>query len=623
MEKGTKGRRTSVSPEQIQSFRSKYCEVLKREQCCLDVGVIDFYINLNRNDIDRAVEEYVGDYVKDYAEDAREMDEESSSGSGSGSGSCISSRSNDEVEVVAPEPPPAGSQRDVIDTMVEQCNDVQLNRHIARWCIEKSVRRSAGVYPPGSAAVASAEFIRHKDHYVNRFKNKLYKDNQLVKEEDEAVKTYGYAQGYKPTATTKELGARKKSALNDSSNRSHGRNSNHHSKRKISRPTSSGSGVIPSGPSRRKSCERDGRLASNPSSCCPGGVIGPGTKPNRGTGSRTVTFKRTPVRSTGAAASSSGASSTTLSVFDGKYTASVSSAMQNRLTRNQTTLACGATIGLGREQVRDIATSFFASKNKILLYAEKSEHVASYLRVFIPNKKPAQSANKANLAKLAVEIWGGLRLIDWDQAPLESRPRRSSSTIRTDHELQQSIQLMQETECSILAANDEQMLSKATGQGVKLTPAQRQRGFLKGGGTRPPPTMRSCPRCGNDKLDLPPENAQARKENAVIMEEWNDLRDQAQAFLDGETDEAPLDGRGRQILDPKQIANPKLKKEILVVSSTLLDHLADKLADKLIALVCAVPRPTIRSLSQARHECVWNLLRGIVPIVLQRLRFRL
>ncbi|EJK47065.1 hypothetical protein THAOC_34242 [Thalassiosira oceanica] len=362
-------------------------------------------------------------------------------------------------------------------------------------------------------------------------------------------------------------------ALRDSSNKARSRNGSC-SKRKKIRPTSSGSGANPSGPSKitpknggrtTHSRDRDSRLASNLSSRVQGGVIGPGTKPI----AHASSIQPPSHRSTGVAAANSRsvASSSVLSIYGGKYTASTSLAIENKLKRNKTTLACGAIVGLDKDQVFRIVTSIVAQKNVILRSA--TADVASYLQKSIPNKDPAKNSTKAFLAKLAVDIWGGLRLIDWSQTP-RSRARRSTG--EQDLNLQKSLQFLQETECAVMAELDEQSLSKATGKGVKLTPFQRQRKFLQGGARATPKNIRKCPRCGNEKTDLPPENTQAKAENEALIQEWEETKAQAQSFMDGETNEPPVDDRGRAIYDPKNVPNPKLKPVIAVCHSREFCH---------------------------------------------------
>ncbi|EJK72375.1 hypothetical protein THAOC_06099, partial [Thalassiosira oceanica] len=186
-------------------------------------------------------------------------------------------------------------------------------------------------------------------------------------------------------------------ALRDSSNKARSRNGSC-SKRKKIRPTSSGSGANPSGPSkitpkngdRTRSRDRDSRLASNLSSRVQGGVIGPGTKPI----AHASSIQPPSHRSTGVAAANSRsvASSSVLSIYGGKYTASTSLAIENKLKRDKTTLACGAIVGLDKDQVFRIVTSVVAQKNAIMRSA--TADVASYLR----NLNASQSHRSARSA---------------------------------------------------------------------------------------------------------------------------------------------------------------------------------------------------------------------------------
>ena len=119
---------------------------------------------------------------------------------------------------------------------------------------------------------------------------------------------------------------------------------------------------------------------------------------------------------------------------------------------------------------------------------------------------------------------------------------------------------------------DAATFAKVCKKGEKVTAKQLSRKYLEGGGTKPSRGLTKCPSCGHENTDKPPENKAARKAIRELKRQWARERQSIDDFLEGYSDVClPVDGKGREITDPKKIGNPsKLPKEYIFVSEILL-----------------------------------------------------
>jgi len=140
--------------------------------------------------------------------------------------------------------------------------------------------------------------------------------------------------------------------------------------------------------------------------------------------------------------------------------------------------------------------------------------------------------------------------------------------VHTSNALDAYIVLMEWTVSSCQSALEAEQTANCSGESLKLSQTEANRGYLEGGAFVPGLDHHNYPVCHAPYMHEPPENKKKRKRTKKIRNKWKSDGKKVAKYLDNEGPPL-LDDKGKII---KKLPPPKEEHEILACKANKMTH---------------------------------------------------